>query len=267
MKIIISPAKSFKKNKGFETEDLIFPQKTKILVEKFQKYTMNEIGNLNRTNDKLTEKAYYDYQEFDFNHLENPAIFAYDGLVFKQFGPSDFDDIDYLNNHLYIISALYGLLKPLTGISDYRLYFDNNDINLYEFWDKDIYNKLYEDNDMIINLASKEYTKTIRPFLKDSDRFVTIDFKDFRNGKLKSVVAWMKQMRGLMVKEIIKNKIENLEDIKDIAINGYIFDPSISKEDNLVFVRNHQWDFCIYQTYIWEKILGIIPLLKTKNIA
>lgn len=249
MKIIISPAKSFKKNEGIETEGLLFPEKTKILVDKFKKYSMNEMGNLNRTNDKLTEKAYYDYQEFDFENLDNPAIFAYDGLVFKQFDKKDFDDLGYLNDHVYIISALYGLLKPLTGMADYRLYFDNSDINLYEFWGDDLYKELYKDNDLIINLASKEYTKTIRPFLKKDDKFLSLSFKDDKDGKLRSYTAWMKQARGKILKEIISKKIEDPEDIKKLVVNGYKYDPYNSRENEYVYIRSHSWDYSTYQTY------------------
>lgn len=249
MKIIISPAKSFKKNEGIETEGLLFPEKTKILVDKFKKYSMNEMGNLNRTNDKLTEKAYYDYQEFDFENLDNPAIFAYDGLVFKQFDKKDFDDLGYLNDHVYIISALYGLLKPLTGMADYRLYFDNSGINLYEVWGDDLYKELYKDNDLIINLASKEYTKTIRPFLKKDDKFLSLSFKDDKDAKLRSYTAWMKQARGQMLKEIISKKIEDPEDIKKLVVNGYKYDPYNSTENEYVYIRSHSWDYSTYQTY------------------
>lgn len=238
MKIIISPAKSFKHFDNIDTEELLFPEKTKILVNKIKKLSMNEIGNLNMTNDKLTEKAYYDYQEFDFRDLSNPALFSYDGLVFKQFKMEDFTDINYLNNHVYIISALYGLVKPMTGIRDYRLYFDNTRYDLYDFWKDDLYKKLYEDNDLVINLASKEYSKTIRPFLKKTDKFITIDFKEVRDGKLKSVVAYMKQARGQMLREIITRKIEDIDEIKKLDINGYTYDPYNSKPDTLTFVRN-----------------------------
>lgn len=238
MKIIISPAKSFKHFDNIDTEELLFPEKTKILVNKIKKLSMNEIGNLNMTNDKLTEKAYYDYQEFDFRDLSNPALFSYDGLVFKQFKMEDFTDINYLNNHVYIISALYGLLKPMTGIRDYRLYFDNTRYDLYDFWKDDLYKKLYEDNDLVLNLASKEYSKTIRPFLKKTDKFITIDFKEVRDGKLKSVVAYMKQARGQMLREIITRKIEDVDEIKKLDINGYTYDPYNSTEKCLTFVRN-----------------------------
>lgn len=238
MKIIISPAKGFKHFDNIKTEGLLFPEKTRILLEKIRKLSMNEMGNLNRTNDKLTEKAYFDFQDFDFDDLPNPALFSFDGLVFKQFTMEDFPDIEYLNNHVYILDAFYGLLKPMTGISDYRLYFDNTMYDLYEFWGDDLYKKLFEDDNLVLNLASKEYTKTLKPFLKESDKFLTVDFKEVRDGKLKSVVSYMKQARGAMLKEIITRKIEDIDEVKKLNINGYAYDPYNSTPDTLTFVRN-----------------------------
>lgn len=237
MKIIISPAKGFKHFDNINTQELLFPEKTKILLDKIKKLSMNEMGNLNRTNDKLTEKAYYDFQDFDFRDLPNPALFSFDGLVFKQFSMADFDDLAYLNDHVYILDAFYGLLKPMTGIRDYRLYFDNTMYDLYEFWGDDLCKKLFEDNDLVLNLASKEYTKTISPFLKDSDKFLTVDFKENRGGKLKSIVSYTKQARGAMLKKIIAGKIEDVEKIKTLNINGYTYDPYNSTPDILTFVR------------------------------
>lgn len=237
MKVIISPAKRFKHFDNRKTDNILFEEKTRILVERIQKLSLNEIGNLNQTNDELTEKAYFDYKEFDIDHLDNPALFSYDGLVFKQFSEEDFTDPRYLNDHVYIISALYGALKPYSGIRDYRLYFDNKMIDLYDFWKDDIYKEVFRDGETVINLASKEYSKTIRPFLKEEDQFITIDFKDEKNGKVRSIVAWTKQMRGKFLKEIISNKIEDPEEIKKIEIDGYIFDPYLSTGDNFVFVR------------------------------
>lgn len=237
MKIIISPAKRFKHFENFKTEKILFEDKTRKLVDEIKKLSLNDIGNLNQTNDQLTEKAYFDFQDFDFDRLDNPALFSYDGLVFKQFCEEDFQDLAYLNDHVYIISALYGALKPFTGIRDYRLYFDNKMIDLYDFWKDDIYKEVFRDNDLVINLASKEYAKTIRPYLKKEDVFITIEFKDERNGKLRSIVAWTKEMRGKFLKEIIRKKIDKLDDIKKISIDDYKFDPFLSTKDKLIFAR------------------------------
>ena len=239
MKVIISPAKRFKHFNNYKTEELIYPEKTKKLVDDIKTLSMNQIGNLNKTNDQLTEKAYYDYQDFDFDKLDNPAIFSYNGLVFNQFSEKDFDDYAYLNEHVYIISALYGPLKPFTGIRDYRLYFDNDRYDLYDFWGSDIYKEIFKDKEVVINLASKEYSETIRKYLKEDDVFIDVDFKDEKDGKVRSIVAWTKQMRGKMLKKIIKDKISEPEKIKDITIDSYIFDPILSTKTNYVFVRRN----------------------------
>lgn len=237
MKIIISPAKRFKQFDKENTEDLIFKDETKFLVEKLRKYSISELANMFMCNDELAIKAYYDFNEFNFENLNNPAFFSYDGLVFKQFEKKDFKDLDYLNDHVYILSALYGLLKPFTGISDYRLYMDTKDLDMHGFWKDKIYKKAYEDENLIIDFASKEYSKLLRKYLKKDQRLLTLTFKENRDGKLKSIVAYTKQMRGRMLKYLINEKITDPEDIKNISLCGYKFDPYNSTRDEFVYVR------------------------------
>lgn len=237
MKIIISPAKRFKHFENEKTEGLLFEKESKVLVEKLRKYSINDLANMFFCNDDLAIKAYYDYKDFDFNNLKNPALFSYDGLVFKQFKKEDFNDLEYLNNHVYIISALYGLCKPFTGISDYRLYMDSKGIDMSGFWADKIYKKAFEDEDFIINLASAEYAKLIKKYLKKDQKLLTLTFKEDRNGKIRSIVSYTKQMRGRMLKYLINNKIKDPEEIKKISLCDYIYDPYNSTEDEFVFVR------------------------------
>lgn len=249
MKVIISPAKSFKEISGVKTEELIFENKTKELVKTLKSFSMSDIGNMFKVNDYIMEKVYYDYNEFDFKRLDNPALFSYDGLVYKQFSMKDFDDLDYLNNHVYIFSALFGLLKPMTGIRDYRLDMTIKEIDMYDFWKDLIYKEAYKDEKVFINLSSKEYSKLLKDFLKEDERLVDIVFKDLKNGKLRTIVAWTKQMRGKFLKEIICEKIEDPDNIKGFEINGYIFDSSLSSRDEFVFVRRQRWKYFIYLTF------------------
>lgn len=110
MKIIISPAKRFNQITKYETEDLLFKRESEILVEEIRKLSLSEIANMFKLNDSLAIKVYYDYKEFDFDNLNNPAIFSYDGLVYKQFSEKDFDDLKYLNNYfciIWIIKTIY----------------------------------------------------------------------------------------------------------------------------------------------------------------
>lgn len=237
MKIIISPAKRFKHFENEKTEGLLFEEETKDLVEKLRSFSINDLANMFFCNDDLAIKAYYDYKDFDFNNLKNPALFSYDGLVFKQFKKEDFNDLAYLNDHVYIISALYGLCKPFTGISDYRLYMDSKGIDMPGFWANKIYEKAFEDEDFIINLASEEYAKLLKKYLKKDQKLLTLTFKEDRNGKIRSIVSYTKQMRGRMLKYLINNKIKDPEEIKKISLCDYIYDPYNSTKDEFVFVR------------------------------
>lgn len=239
MKIIISPAKRFKHFENEKTEGLLFEEETKDLVEKLRSFSINDLANMFFCNDDLAIKAYYDYKDFDFNNLKNPAIFSYDGLVFKQFKKEDFNDLAYLNNHVYIISALYGLCKPFTGISDYRLYMDSKGIDMPGFWADKIYEKAFEDEDFIINLASAEYAKLLKKYLKKDQKLLTLTFKEDRNGKIRSIVSYTKQMRGRMLKYLINKKIKAPEEIKKISLCDYIYDPYNSTENEFVFVRKY----------------------------
>lgn len=248
MKIIISPAKRFKHFENEKTEGLLFEEETKELVEKFRSFSINDLANMFFCNDDLAIKAYYDYKDFDFNNLKNPALFSYDGLVFKQFKKEDFNDLAYLNDHVYIISALYGLCKPFTGISDYRLYMDSKGIDMPGFWANKIYEKAFEDEDFIINLASEEYAKLLKKYLKKDQKLLTLTFKEDRNGKIRSIVSYTKQMRGRMLKYLINNKIKDPEEIKKISLCDYIYDPYNSTKDEFVFVRKSWWNYCTYQT-------------------
>ena len=223
MKIIISPAKRFKHFDNEKTENLLFEKETRELVEKMKNYSINDLANMFSCNDDLVIKAFYDYKEFDFNNLKDPAIFSYDGLVFKQFKKDEFNDLDYLNEHVYILSALYGLCKPFTGISDYRLYMDSKGLDMYGFWEDKIYKRAFENENFIINLASKEYGKLIKKYLKKDQKFLTLTFKENRDGKISSIVSYTKQMRGRMLKYLINEKITDIEEIKKINLCNYIY--------------------------------------------
>lgn len=240
MKIIISPAKRFKHFENEKTEGLLFEEETKELVEKFRNFSINDLANMFSCNDDLAIKTYYDYKDFDFNNLKNPAIFSYDGLVFKQFKKEDFNDLEYLNNHVYIISALYGLCKPFTGISDYRLYMDSKGIDMPGFWADKIYEKAFQDEDFIINLASAEYAKLLKKYLKKDQKLLTLTFKENRNGKIRSIVSYTKQMRGRMLKYLINKKIKDPEEIKKIILCDYIYDPYNSTDDEFIYVREEK---------------------------
>ncbi len=222
MKIIISPSKTknFTNLKKFNNN--LFPEKTNELKNIINKFSNEKLSKILKYN-KIDE---LDYSE----KIKNAAIHSYTGLVFKNIAAdtlcADFDK-------LYILSAYYGLLRAFDGISNYRLDLNNNIVkenhkNMYDFW-SNIYDYFIEE-DFVLNLASKEYSKMINP-----NNMVNVYF--YTNGKQLSTAS--KILRGKFVRYILENNINNLEDIKNICIDNYIFNIEKSDNKNLIFEKNN----------------------------
>jgi len=174
------------------------------------------------------------------------AVLAFNGEVFRGLNAKEMSeqDLQFAQNHLRILSGLYGVLRPLDQIQPYRLemgtklkYYSYN--NLYQFWGDKITKRINDDmgeSNYIINLASAEYYKSVKePKLKG--KVITPIFKDFSNGTYKVLMTYAKYARGVMANYIIKNRISDPELMKPFDGNGYAYDPSKSDEINWVFVR------------------------------
>ena len=135
--------------------------------------------------------------------------------------------------NMNILSGLYGVLKPFDGIIRYRL--EMQSFDLYDFWKDKIYKEVKDD--VIINLASKEYSKCIEKYLNESDRYITITFCELLNGKLVTKGTYAKMARGEMVRFMAENDIENPDDIKKFDRLGYIFRSDLSSDSKYVFER------------------------------
>lgn len=236
MKIIISPSKTqkIKKIKDFELKDLIYKEETERLVKILKKFKKEEIKKIMKTSDKLTDEIYNNYKDF-YNQEQGHAAASYTGIAYKALDIEFFSkkDIEYLEEHMVILSALYGVLTPVTKIYPYRLDMNMSILekkSLYEYWDKNV-NDYFENEDTIINLASKEFSKMLKKPLTD------IDFFEKRNGKLVQISTNSKKARGEMAALIIKNRIESIEKIKTVVFDNYKFDKKLSQENKLVFVK------------------------------
>jgi len=174
------------------------------------------------------------------------AIYAFTGEVFKGIDIKSLaeEKIPLLQSRLRILSGLYGLLKPLDLIQPYRLEMGTKltigeSNNLYKFWDSSLANSLNDEmkeGDLLINLASAEYFKAVpRKVLKNP--MITPIFKEFKNGDYKIVMTYAKRARGLMVRYIIENNINTLEELKRFDTEGYLYTESLSTESELVFTR------------------------------
>lgn len=251
MKIIFSPSKEmsvsnekniFLKDKNINFQEPVFKEKSLFISEKLKTKTKNEIKNLMKIDGKLLEKTIENIFNFD-NSTKNPAIAFYNGVAYKEIDLLSYDkeQLEYLSKNLFLLSAMYGILTPFSLIKNYRLDMTMKifDDSLYKFWKKEVNSflkdSLKEKNEIILNLASSEYSKMIDTKLINN--FISIDFKENKNGKLKSISTFSKSARGKILDIIIKNKISYIEDIKKIKFDSYSFQNSISDEKNLIFIR------------------------------
>jgi cytoplasmic iron level regulating protein YaaA (DUF328/UPF0246 family) len=175
-----------------------------------------------------------------------PAIYAFDGEVYTGIDAYTLptDKMEDLQNRLYILSGLYGLLKPLDLIQAYRLEMGTSiaigkSKNLYAFWKTKItetLNKSISKGDFLLNLASNEYFSAIDTKLLKA-KVITPEFKDYKDGKLKMISFFAKKARGLMVRFIIDTNAQSIEDIQGFNYEGYAFDANLSSDSKLVFTR------------------------------
>ena len=252
MKIVISPAKSLNFESQLPTKTFTEPQFLKeanTIQKTLKKQKPKQLMDLMSISEKLADLNWERNQVWETPFTaENarPAIFAFDGEVYNGLDAYTIpaDKIDDLQNKLRILSGLYGLLKPLDLMQAYRLEMGTSlsigtKKNLYEFWKKTITKILNDElnkDELFINLASNEYfkavdTKTLKVPV------ITPEFKDYKDGKLKMISFFAKKARGLMVRYIIDNNAETIEDLKGFNYEGYAFDANLSKGNTLVFTR------------------------------
>lgn len=246
---IISPAKNMRNlkidniNPQIIGKERYFTKETDEIIRVLKDLTPWDIQSLMKVNEKIALQSYAYFQDFNFNDKGVCGLLAYDGLVFKNIKAEDFtkEDFDYANKHIRILDAFYGMVNPLDDILPYRLEMQYpikiQGNNLYKFWDDKIYNKLYSEDNVIVNLASEEYAKTVRRFLNEEDIFIDIDFKVNKDGKLKTLATLAKMARGQMVKYIIENKIDNPEDLKNFTFNSFKFCSNLSTPKKFVFIK------------------------------
>ncbi|HBG58398.1 YaaA family protein [Proteiniphilum sp. UBA1028] len=253
MQILLSPAKlmSFpdRPDKVTPTSPL-FPDKTEELIAACQLLSEKEIGTIMKINPKMARDVYEQFQMFHFKDTpQRSAALAYNGIAYAGLNAHDFSEEDFVfaQNHLNILSGLYGILRPLDGIRPYRLEMQRQIVpqgyhTLYEFWqdtvNKHLAAKLKKSSRTIINVTSGEYAKVVRASaLPRGTRIINIRFLQQENNDFKQIIVHTKKARGLMARFIIKNKLTNAEDVKGFHFEEYFFYPALSQENQWVFVR------------------------------
>jgi len=159
--------------------------------------------------------------------------------------PAVFEEgqLSYVQEHLRILSGFYGVLKPMDGVTPYRLEMQakaniGGRKNLYDFWGDRLYEEVRDDSGIIINLASKEYSKCIEKYLQKEDTYITCTFCEMVNGKPVQKGTYAKMARGEMVRFMAEHQIEDVEEIKKFDRLGYVFREDLSKKSEYVFERN-----------------------------
>ena len=232
MKIIISPSKTMKYTPvSFITQEAIFKDKTQYLHSILKQYNDEDLAQIMKISSKQSQTI-YDY--YHNEHNSHPAIALYQGHVFKQLELNKYcNHHDYLDKHLCIMSAYYGILHYNTLIKPYRLdmTMKMNNINLYDYWYTPIY-QYFENEDYIISLASKEFTSMIR-----HPHIYFIDFVEIKENKIKRQSMSVKKARGTMLNLMILNEITSLDDLKTLNADGYVYNEQMSQDYNIVFVK------------------------------
>jgi uncharacterized protein len=250
MLILISPAKTLDYSiPSFQNHTLPdFQTETKSLIAVLKKKSAKEIGSLMGISENLAnlnEERFKTFQqEFNFENSKQ-ALLAFKGDVYTKIDVDNYSalDFEFAQNHLRILSGLYGLLKPLDLIQPYRLEMgtrleNKKGKNLYEFWDKKIAKAINSaaKGAPIVNLASQEYFKSVDLKTVNSP-VINIHFKEFKNEAYQVVGFFAKQARGLITDFAIKNRITDPMILKTFNLEGYEFSESLSKSNDWIFVR------------------------------
>ena len=251
MHLLISPAKTLDMNESIAVQKSTlspFIEESAVLIKDLKKLKSTEIQDLMKVSSKIAELNAERFHQWalPFNKSNaKAAIYAFKGDVYTGLDADTLseDDLDFAQNHLSILSGLYGLLRPLDLMQAYRLemgtkFANTGGKNLYEFWGNKITEEVNKrEQEYIINLASNEYYKVVQPE-NIKGRIVTINFKEWRRDAYRFVSFSAKKARGLMARYMIDQRIEKADGLKDFDVEGYAFNPELSTEDEWIFTRH-----------------------------
>ncbi|MBA6340817.1 peroxide stress protein YaaA [Colwellia sp. MB02u-10] len=254
MLLVVSPAKNLDYESPVATELYSQPEllaDSKVLMKKCKTLTPADISSLMAISDKLAGLNAARFGEWATPFTpENArqAVLAFNGDVYTGLDAKSFsdDDFTFAQQHMRILSGLYGLLRPLDLMQAYRLEMGkklDNDrgSNLYQFWGDIITEHLNvaiaaQGDNVLINLASNEYFKAVNKKVLKAE-VITPAFKDWKNGQFKMISFFAKKARGLMARYIIEHQITDLEKLKDFDVAGYQYSSELSKANDWVFTR------------------------------
>lgn len=257
MLIVISPAKTLDFETQVQTPSLTQPNyldDSQILIDQLKEQSPIDIEKLMKISTKLAELNVERYHDWNIPFTADnakAALFAFKGDVYTGLDAESLsqEDLVWAQDHLRMLSGLYGELRPLDLMQAYRLEMGTKlenprGKNLYEFWGDKITDNLNTqldslDSECLVNLASNEYFKSVKSKQLNKP-IVAPEFKDFKNGKYKIISFYAKKARGLMARWIIENRVSDSSKLKEFNVAGYYYSEADSSPDKPVFLREEQ---------------------------
>lgn len=247
MRAIISPAK----NMHFDDDFLeprnrpLFLDRAERLADYLKTLSLNELKTLLGCNDRLAALNFERYRQMDLRGgRTSPAILSYDGIQYRYMAPQlcSYGELDYIEEHIRILSGFYGLLRPFDGVTPYRLEMQarlRTDfcVNLYDYWGDTLARTLLEEDPVILNLASGEYSRAVTRHIGHSAVCITCLFGELADGVLKEKGVYVKMARGEMVRFMAENRLTRPQEVQHFDRLGYVFCPSRSDDRTYTFLR------------------------------
>jgi len=244
MKIIISPAKKMTSQVEYPApiSNPVFLRRTQQLMQRLQSMSYEELKKLWACNDDIAVQNVERLRDMDLQKGA-AALVSYVGIQYQYMAPQVFEDAyySYVQEHLRILSGFYGIVRPLDRVTPYRLEMQakltvDGHRNLYSYWGDSLYQELTQEDHVILNLASHEYSKCIEKYLAPEDTYITCTFGQLVDGKVKEKGVYVKMARGEMVRYLAEIDARIPEDAKGFDRLGFHYEESLSDARNYVFL-------------------------------
>ena len=245
MRLLISPAKKMREEDFLApVGEPLFLHRAGRLLEALRAMPYPQLKKLLACSDAIARQNYQRYQAMDLARAFTPALLAYEGIQYRYLAPGVLEEepLRYVEEHLRIVSGLYGLLRPFDAVTPYRLEMQaklavEGHRDLYGFWGARLGRALGAETDTVVDLASKEYSRAVLPHLPPGTRVVTCVFGELREGRVVEKGTLCKMARGEMVRWMARQSITEPEALTAFSALGYRYDPVRSEADRLVFLR------------------------------
>lgn len=246
MRILIAPAKRMRNDIAYlEAQGWpCFLNEAKQLAIIMQQQDIASLQHILTCSERIAQEAFQQFQNMQIMENVVPALLAYEGIQYTYMAPDLFTDeqFAYVQEHLRILSGFYGVLKPFDGVVPYRL--EINSLlqtkqfrNLYTFWQDKLYQELLRESNVLLDLASAQYSRCITRYKSDAIRYVKCRFMEETTQGLKEKGVYVKMARGEMVRYMAEQQITNIDEIKYFQRLNYQFNDALSSEEEFIFTR------------------------------